>query len=475
MGNARAFLAIAAVSALAAVAVVAAVAFQTPTGRPIAAVSRAFSRTHNARVQYMSAAQQPVVYYYLPEKAASKVTHATVAMLNETDANATSAGAGDDSKFVCTLANIKALSAKVQSEWDKCKAADDYVEPNKDARRRLLGWVWEPDQEPKTAMPQHPPTYYKLRLGEADRRKSRVMHRAAMLDEQMLDAAADNATNATNATATGSEKNLLADCEHKALGPACEWIASCANPVCESYYNDPEVEALCGMCTMGAGCFAHAAEVYTKDRGPVQISELTVGDKVLAATAEGSVVSSEVIFMHDHKDSSTTVRVEVAGNVMELTPAHMVATYTPACAGAYCAAAKLLPAREVRVGDRIYVADGDSTAVKAVTGVSSAVSKVRYVVTADDTIVVNGVVAPVYSTAAKGLETLPFHMLHAALPGVLQWTPVATALEQILESPALRFFESLVNLSALKTKYAVSSAAAAKGLSVVAASKPSMA
>ena len=175
-------------SALAAVAVVAAVAFQTPTGRPIAAVSRAFSRTHNARVQYMSAAQQPVVYYYLPEKAASKVTHATVAMLNETDANATSAGAGDDSKFVCTLANIKALSAKVQSEWDKCKAADDYVEPNKDARRRLLGWVWEPDQEPKTAMPQHPPTYYKLRLSEADRRKSRVMHRAAMLDEQMLDA-----------------------------------------------------------------------------------------------------------------------------------------------------------------------------------------------------------------------------------------------------------------------------------------------
>ena len=365
-------------SALAAVAVVAAVAFQTPTGRPIAAVSRAFSRTHNARVKYMSAAEQPVVYYYLPEKAASKVTHAKVAMLNETDANATSAeGAGDDSKFVCTLANIKALSAKVQSEWDKCKAADDYVEPNKDARRRLLGWVWEPDQEPKTAMPQHPPTYYKLRLSEADRRKSRVMHRAAMLDEQMLDAAADNATNATNATATGSEKNLLADCEHKALGSACESIASCANPVCESYYNDPEVEALCGMCTMGAGCFAHAAEVYTKDKGPVQISELTVGDKVLAATAEGSVVSSEVIFMHEHKDSSTTVRVEVAGNVMELTPAHMVATYTPACAGAYCAAAKLLPAREVRVGDHIYVTDGDSTIVKAVTGVSSAVSKVH--------------------------------------------------------------------------------------------------
>ena len=39
--------------------------------------------------------------------------------------------------------------------------------------------------------------------------------------------------------------------------------------------------------------------------------------------------------------------------------------------------------------------------VQTVTAVSKAASKVRYVVTSDDTIVVNGVVASVYSTAAN--------------------------------------------------------------------------
>ena len=31
------------------------------------------------------------------------------------------AAGGDDSAFVCTLANIQALSAEVQGKWDACK------------------------------------------------------------------------------------------------------------------------------------------------------------------------------------------------------------------------------------------------------------------------------------------------------------------------------------------------------------------
>jgi hypothetical protein len=31
---------------------------------------------------------------------------------------------------------------------------------------------------------------------------------------------------------------------------ACKSIAACENPVCDSYYNEPDIEALCGMCTM---------------------------------------------------------------------------------------------------------------------------------------------------------------------------------------------------------------------------------
>lgn len=82
---------------------------------------------------------------------------------------------------------------------------------------------------------------------------------------------------------------------------------------------------------------------------------------------------------------------------------------------------------------------------QTVTAVSKAASKVRYVVTSADTIVVNGVVASVYSTGANSVETLPFHLLNKLAKGVLQWGPVAASLEVILEAPVLRAFEAVVN------------------------------
>ena len=40
----------------------------------------------------------------------------------------------------------------------------------------------------------------------------------------------------------------------------CEKLAKCMDPVCANYYNDPDVERICGICTMAAsgwfGCFA---------------------------------------------------------------------------------------------------------------------------------------------------------------------------------------------------------------------------
>ncbi len=40
----------------------------------------------------------------------------------------------------------------------------------------------------------------------------------------------------------------------------CEKLAKCKDPVCFNYYNDPDVERICGICTMAAsgwfGCFA---------------------------------------------------------------------------------------------------------------------------------------------------------------------------------------------------------------------------
>lgn len=180
--------------------------------------------------------KQPVVYYYVPEKAAGSLKQASLmsSLANATaGANATAAAPAVPA-FVCTKANIMALSAAVQTKWTACqKSVTDYEEPNKGAARRLLGWVWEGPGQPT-----------------------------------ML-ANATGATAAANATAAAPAGPKLADCETKALGEdaenACVKIASCKDPVCSSYYNEPEIEALCGMCTMGVssafGCFARDATV----------------------------------------------------------------------------------------------------------------------------------------------------------------------------------------------------------------------
>ena len=52
-----------------------------------------------------------------------------------------------------------------------------------------------------------------------------------------------------------------------------------------------------------------------------------------------------------------------------------------------------------------------------VTGIKMSEAKVRYILTEHDTLVVNGVVASVYSTAAQSWETLPFHVFDSIFAG----------------------------------------------------------
>ena len=99
-------------------------------------------------------------------------------------------------------------------------------------------------------------------------------------------------------------------------------------------------------------------------KGAVKIFELEIGDSVLAASPQGTPTSSEVIFMHDHKETSATVQIFVADDMMELTPAHMVAVHTETCGLRYCSDAQLVPAKQIRAGDKIYVSDSITTAVQ---------------------------------------------------------------------------------------------------------------
>jgi len=80
----------------------------------------------------------------------------------------------------------------------------------------------------------------------------------------------------------------------------------------------------------------------------------------------------------------------------------------------------------------------------------------RYIVTRAGNLVVNGVLASVFSTTAAHFETLPFYALDTLFPGIFEWAPVKAALYNVLESPVLQRAEGVFDMVAsLKTVSAV--------------------
>jgi hypothetical protein len=116
----------------------------------------------------------------------------------------------------------------------------------------------------------------------------------------------------------------------------------------------------------------------------------------------------------------------------------------------------LLPARDVRVGDLVYVADGGFVGLEEVLDVQAGKSLVRYVVTDNDNILIDGVAATVYATRAGWVETLPFRFLDRLLPGVFSLSLVKGSVRAMLESPIARWFESVVNADRSKTSESAS-------------------
>lgn len=345
---------------------------------------------------------------------------------------------------VLTFAEFKAAYLKGQEP----PAAE---EEERRRRRHLLSWVWVPGQneEPKAARKvakADPEVFYTSQLATFKR----------MAEE-------------------------MSACKTQALGDACKQIGKCTQPVCDdmTMYNDTKVESLCGMCLLGGqaqlavadkGCFALDAMVDVQGRGRVEVADVVAGDKIAAASAAGSLEYSRVVFTHEHAESMQTVKLAVGHDVMELTAAHQVPVYTDECGASYCSAAKLVKARHVAAGDRLYVSDGDQSTVMTVRSVAMGRAQVKYIVTEAGNLVVNGVVASVFSTMAKHLETLPFYTLDTLFKGILQWAPVKAALYDVLESPTLSIAEGAIDmLTSVKPAVAVphSNRAAALGMSPV--------
>lgn len=320
----------------------------------------------------------------------------------------------------CTVDGLKAAAGTAFGLWDLCVTAPDYKAPNADAKRRLLSegsqeteslkWVWSASQgESSVPTYPHPPSSMML----------------------------------------AAKFSSLSECQTQALKSVCPKITACSSPVCKSYYAEPEIQRLCGICQMGyntwywaSACFAADAPVSVAGRAaPVRVGDVRVGDMVEAAGPAGERVFSRVYYVHDHPAAAPVLSLAHAQGALELSPTHSLPVYTESCGESYCASARLAMAKDVRVGDRVYVSAPDGFRAQAVRAISSRQSGVRYLLTEAGTVVAGGAVASVVSTAAGPMEVLPFRLLDWAWPGVLQLPPVAAAMAAVLESPALKAAE----------------------------------
>eukprot|EP00961_Rhodomonas_salina_P231285 3123905-Rhodomonas_salina.2 len=153
-----------------------------------------------------------------------------------------------------------------------------------------MEWVWEPAAGEALAAPNgkpnHGPGSYEMVL------KQRNLY-------TMLPGNSSGNGNSSNGDKEDDGPDMQ-KCMKDALDDACDDIAGCDDAVCTHYYNEPEIEALCGMCGMGNaggfGCFAKDAQVMVAGKGATPIGQIAVEDEVLSA--EGN---SRVYFIHDHK------------------------------------------------------------------------------------------------------------------------------------------------------------------------------
>ncbi|EKX31541.1 hypothetical protein GUITHDRAFT_122267 [Guillardia theta CCMP2712] len=218
-----------------------------------------------------------------------------------------------------------------------------------------------------------------------------------------------------------------------------------------------------------SGCFDAMSTVTVRGKGDMRLLDLKLGDEVASADDYGLFVWSPVIFIHDHKEDTKMRRVKFGGEgekgEVSLTDTHPL--LLAADKDESFSQARRVRARDIKQGDRILVMKGGKAApVTAsllplllflfllvifflqVVGSSLFSSQVRYVLTANDRILVDGVVGPTASTMLGAAETLPFKALHVL--GLLELPAVARVLSLILESPALSWSESLLDRLAPK-------------------------
>ncbi len=157
-------------------------------------------------------------------------------------------------------------------------------------------------------------------------------------------------------------------------------------------------EGCTGYCSSG-GCFPADATVTT-DTGIKAISEVRLGDRVLAVLPDGTLGYEEV-YLNTHRDAATMAPYVVlgleSGRTLRLTPRHFIPVAADATAAWSGRVTK--GANEVRAGDFVWSRLDDGTMAidrVATTATEMAVGAFNPL-TMNGTIVVDGVVASAHS------------------------------------------------------------------------------
>ncbi|KAK9868011.1 hypothetical protein WJX84_004571 [Apatococcus fuscideae] len=175
------------------------------------------------------------------------------------------------------------------------------------------------------------------------------------------------------------------------------------------------------------GCFPGHATVQVRNGGikTKYIRDLSVGEQVMTLTTAGNLEFQEV-FMFTHKSPEMAQHLTIQtdnGQTISLTPDHYILVSNSAVGIASIGASKVLPAADVKVGDKLITINGAKLEWGIVQSISHGFEEGLYNPhTSAGTILVNNVAALTFPSslppyiAAHTVATFPAKVLYNLIP-----------------------------------------------------------
>ena len=218
------------------------------------------------------------------------------------------------------------------------------------------------------------------RLGESDARQLSASSAVKVSYLVTSSATASSVTTSIKNSAASLTNNLNAVGGFSATVGSASIDTSTPSPTAAPVYN-AYVVATPNSCFSGS-------ETVALESGEVKfISDVTVGDRVLAASAAGKTLYSDVVFVPHGANKESAVFMHItteSGRDVKMTQSHIIP------AGVCGSSLPLVYASKVTVGDCVLTVSGEEkvSSVESVRG-----EGVYTIVTKEEFIVVNGIVA----------------------------------------------------------------------------------